>query len=395
MIRFLQPHADICSVTASLFTARNDHRAKKIAVLALLSASAVLLVVSMVDFVAGHPFKMFAGFHEPFGSYSHAFILPGLLVTTAIVVCRMPARSSTHWIPALSLTSSWVVTLFAGLAKETTLGAQVFYLLPIVFGAHLLRGPALAIMTVNTLLAQTVQLVWVHGTNLRVAEIVVLAFVAPTAVFLMQRAKTTQEELLEHLEDSAMRDSLTSLWRRTKLDQAMKELADKHHYSLVVLDVDHFKTTNDRFGHLAGDEVLIRLADILQASCGPGDVACRLGGDEFAVLYLGANPTTAQDRAKAVAQQAQHAKLRAAGRTVPLASLSIGVASTEVSGSSPSVLYHDADAALYHAKAAGRGQVQHWQDTNQSGHTAQGPRQCTAPVQPTNKGDCETGTSSR
>lgn len=155
------------------------------------------------------------------------------------------------------------------------------------------------------------------------------------------------------LADLASIDSLTgTLNRRTILDTAsVLERSQTHTgaLSLLMIDADHFKTINDRFGHAVGDEVLRQLSDVLRRNVRTNDIVGRYGGEEFLVLM----PDTGEDGALRVAE-----KLRAAVEsqiTKPAAlTISVGVATTREGELSLDRVLAHADAALYAAKAAGR-----------------------------------------
>jgi diguanylate cyclase len=126
--------------------------------------------------------------------------------------------------------------------------------------------------------------------------------------------------------------------------------------ALVLIDVDHFKTINDRFGHGTGDAVLKRIAANLREAVRDIDVAARYGGDEFALLLVDTDRTRAlviaERLRQTVAQQAF------AGQPGLACSLSIGVAEAVRAHTCLDAWAHAADAALYRAKAAGRNQVE-------------------------------------
>ena len=94
------------------------------------------------------------------------------------------------------------------------------------------------------------------------------------------------EESQRVLRTAATRDPLTGLLNRASLQEALRrELAAREpRPSLLLIDLDGFKQVNDQHGHLAGDEVLVRVAQVLAGACRSGDVVARLGGDEFAVV---------------------------------------------------------------------------------------------------------------
>jgi diguanylate cyclase (GGDEF)-like protein/PAS domain S-box-containing protein len=144
----------------------------------------------------------------------------------------------------------------------------------------------------------------------------------------------------------AERDPLTDVLNRRAFDAALATCDDA---ALVLLDLDHFKAVNDRFGHAAGDEVLRAVAGVLHRRLRAADVVARLGGDEFAVLLPGVDAASAEAVAADVLRMIRGLVL-ASGRV----SASVGVAT----GTSGAALLQRADRALYAAKAAGRGRAQ-------------------------------------
>jgi diguanylate cyclase (GGDEF)-like protein len=164
-----------------------------------------------------------------------------------------------------------------------------------------------------------------------------------------------------HFARVAMVDSLTELPNRRSLDdtfsrQLTRSLREQHAVSLLMVDVDHFKRLNDTHGHLVGDEVLKRLARILRRQVRPQDLVARYGGEEFALML----PNTDLDAAMMIADRLRAAignhDTEEASPQLPLATVSVGVASTRAP-ISLSELMSQSDAALYRAKQAGRNRV--------------------------------------
>ncbi len=124
---------------------------------------------------------------------------------------------------------------------------------------------------------------------------------------------------------------------------------------MALIDLDHFKQVNDRFGHAAGDEALRIVAKLLVSECRPTDFAARLGGDEFVVVVQGDRGTAAT-----VCRRVRE-RLHAHGPTHwpdgPALTISAGVAET-LQPVDPAVMLAQADEALYRVKAAGRNGVQ-------------------------------------
>jgi diguanylate cyclase (GGDEF)-like protein/PAS domain S-box-containing protein len=157
-------------------------------------------------------------------------------------------------------------------------------------------------------------------------------------------------------------DPLTGLLNRRaffdELERRLKRI-ERGARSAVLLyvDMDNFKLVNDRRGHRAGDEAIHRLCDLLRAQARGGDLAARLGGDEFALLIDGLGTRGGGERAAALLHAAEALKPLSGDPQRPLG-ISIGLALIEPgSGESPEQLVARADAAMYRAKAAGKGGV--------------------------------------
>lgn len=168
--------------------------------------------------------------------------------------------------------------------------------------------------------------------------------------------------LQRHFEQAATVDGLTGLRNRRWLDDAFaRQLARTVRTgdaaSLLMIDIDRFKELNDRFGHLVGDAVLCRVAQVLASHLRPRDLLARYGGEEFAVLL----PETDSDEAGMIAERLRSAVERpgnppGASGALPPATVSVGVATAHLSDSLPALLSL-ADEALYRAKEGGRNRV--------------------------------------
>ena len=158
------------------------------------------------------------------------------------------------------------------------------------------------------------------------------------------------KEARERLSHEASHDALTGLFNRGAYDLLM-ESADTDHMALLLIDVDHFKTVNDTYGHAVGDRVLKRVADILRQSFRSVDILCRIGGDEFAVVMTRVNSEMKQLVINKIARAndiLQHPK-----DDLPPVSLSVGVAFSDRPNPQGDI-FRDADSALYKVKQEGR-----------------------------------------
>ena len=159
----------------------------------------------------------------------------------------------------------------------------------------------------------------------------------------------------DDLAHSASHDALTGLFNRAALGRLLDDAeGPRLHgapYVLVLLDIDHFKQVNDRYGHLLGDRALRAVADAINASIREGDFAVRYGGEEFLIVL----PDTRLDAGFDVAERI---RLRVMAATLPFPlTASIGLASGQPGQDPPEAVFDRADQALYRAKTAGRNRI--------------------------------------
>ena len=165
-----------------------------------------------------------------------------------------------------------------------------------------------------------------------------------------------------HLIDLEQDDLTGALVRRSFVEMATQVLAarrDSVPVSLLVIDVDEFKTVNDRHGHLTGDDALRRIGDMVSEFLDPGQHLGRYAGDEFVVLLPGLSADQAAKVARAlrIRVAAEHIPVREHPEHVVGVTLSIGVAASPLDGTTFELLFAAADRALFEAKRAGRNTV--------------------------------------
>jgi diguanylate cyclase (GGDEF)-like protein len=183
------------------------------------------------------------------------------------------------------------------------------------------------------------------------------AFALNLLVTLAQRLQSSnsaavgQLSLRRHFERVALHDALTGLHNRRWLDDTLPRLAQRHHHAkqplcVAVMDLDHFKRVNDRFGHAAGDHVLIAIAETARTKLRPTDLIARVGGEEFVLIF----PHTALAGAARAAERLREAvaacPLNHQDVALPPASASFGVAQL-VAGEDVKSLLERADRAVY------------------------------------------------
>jgi diguanylate cyclase (GGDEF)-like protein/PAS domain S-box-containing protein len=169
-------------------------------------------------------------------------------------------------------------------------------------------------------------------------------------------------KLREALRDMALRDGLTGLYSRRYLEDALgRELLRAERsgkqVSLVMVDIDRFKSFNDKYGHAAGDFVLSAVARVIMKSVRSSDIACRYGGEELAIVLPEASLECGRARAEEMRLAMQDTNLAYEGQTLPAPTASFGVAVYPANGTKPADLLKAADGALYRAKLEGRDRV--------------------------------------
>jgi two-component system, cell cycle response regulator len=168
-------------------------------------------------------------------------------------------------------------------------------------------------------------------------------------------------EAREKMRFQATHDGLTGLWNRGVIvDLLRRELArsSRERTCTVILmcDLDHFKSVNDTYGHLAGDDVLKETAKRLLASVRTYDFVGRYGGEEFLVVLNNCDPTFAFARAEEIRKAIAQKPVPSSSGPLPI-TMSLGILLSQEWGLPVEELLHEADAALYAAKAAGRNSV--------------------------------------
>lgn len=176
------------------------------------------------------------------------------------------------------------------------------------------------------------------------------------ALELLRSKLDERAEYEARLKMQAEKDGLTGVWNRRALEgfgNAPSEHGED--VCLMLIDIDHFKTVNDTYGHLTGDAVLIEIASRLQGAMRPTDIVARYGGEEFAVLLSTSDLSNSVDFAEELRSHIQAHVIRDTETGIDLSiTVSIGVASGRCGADGWRQLIASADEALYCAKKKGR-----------------------------------------
>lgn len=176
------------------------------------------------------------------------------------------------------------------------------------------------------------------------------------AVFLLA------SDLSEEMKAVATRDQLTGVLNRRGLAEVSARMFSASRrgngpLSLILTDIDRFKTINDRFGHAAGDQVLLHFSSLLAADRRAHDAVARIGGEEFVIALPGTGPNEAFELAEALREKTEQLEVSAPRGTIEFTA-SFGVAMVERLDRDFEATLARADVALYQCKAAGRNRVE-------------------------------------
>ena len=172
-------------------------------------------------------------------------------------------------------------------------------------------------------------------------------------------SETSLEEKCQALHAQVAKDPMTQVANRAEFDRMLNNFVAAHQESnlpcsLIMSDLDHFKSINDTHGHQAGDEVIITFASLLKTMCRSGDLVARYGGEEFAVLCADCTNAAAARKAEAIRQTLSEVTHSSLGDKAITASFGV----TELqAGDTPETMLRRADRALLQAKDQGRNQI--------------------------------------
>ncbi len=291
------------------------------------------------------------------------------IVASLLVIGPLGTRAlTTPWRGAFFFlwSLSTVGVIAVGLGLDGGAGSPIagLLVLPVLFGGLLYRLRAVIGLAFAAL--ATFGLIFFFGPPadgdralLTAVMIGVAGGISATAAMNRNIWQHELTELTERLHGLATHDGLTGCLNYQAFQEALAIESNRasrygRPFSLVIADLDGFKTINDRYGHAVGDAALTNVADAMLRGVRGTDLVGRVGGDEFAVLF----PETTNGEARKLVERVQS---EARTRVTPaVVTLSFGVSSWLGTGDSPGELLRRADSALYKAKRSGRNQVVVW-----------------------------------
>ncbi|UWP85101.1 GGDEF domain-containing protein [Dactylosporangium fulvum] len=287
----------------------------------------------------------------------------GVLATTAtagaMVFVGAVCRLAPHRVPA----SFWIAAPLIAIVligflnlttRDVSVSAHLYYLWPLLYSATFLRYGLAYLMLGATSLTDTAVTLTLQPVSVGATDAAALVTAYCVATLVVTKLRKRADALVATLELQAMTDPLTGLPNRRAFNRDLALALDTTRRSgaahcLLLVDVDHFKTINDTWGHAAGDAVLVSVATALREVAGAADTVARLGGDEFAMVVRG---DTARARRHAAALRDLVSRITGVPDGLP--TLSIGLAATTSGTTDAEALLAAADRALYTAKLEGR-----------------------------------------
>ncbi|MFA5064305.1 MAG: GGDEF domain-containing protein [Dehalococcoidia bacterium] len=238
-----------------------------------------------------------------------------------------------------------------------------FRLLYRVILAMLFTAGCLACLAVN---AQQLTLPWIRVEILSLVFINIVGLIISHHLYSYRRkqyaTQVAEEKVKEELRLAASRDSLTGILNhRTFFEQGERELLRFARYgkafSLIEIDIDDFKGINDNYGHVEGDNVLLKLVSLVSSHIRQSDVFGRTGGDEFCVLLIETNKSDAMDIAERIRTTCCDCRLNTTTGVPMHFTVSVGLVESSKDDAGIGHLYSRADAAMYKAKREGHNRV--------------------------------------
>ncbi len=305
----------------------------------------VILCISLAGVVSITPFAAYRIVSQDI----MIALLDSLAVASMAAIFIYVFRTSKTTIAAWILTA----TFFLGLVFTIKLkGAeQILWAYPVSVGIYyLISAPKAAV--VNSISIIIIYLTIQHDLALREKGVFIITLVSTNVfTYVFAFRNELQKQKLEQL---SFKDPLTGTYNKRSFDIHLSELDEtvnlgQSPYSMVFLDIDYFKKVNDTFGHPKGDEVLIKLASLINIELNLGAKLYRIGGEEYAIFPLKMNEPLAKTYSERLRTTVENSALNDEFKIT----ISIGIATYE-SNESLKQWMERADEALYAAKRSGR-----------------------------------------
>ncbi|MEU4156867.1 GGDEF domain-containing protein [Actinoplanes sp. NPDC026670] len=311
----------------------------------------LMLAAGPYNFVTGVLLKL----GDPLGQVIALAVTSLVLFTVGLICLRRPqAMPRLFWL-LVPLVSAGVITGLNVGTADATMGPQLFYLWPLLYAAMFLNRRMIALTVAQISAGHALTAFQFQEGGQALLDWSALTVAMSMTAVVVAGLRERNDRLRAVLETQATSDALTGAANRrafdAELDRAVAGAGRHEPLALIMIDVDHFKTINDTWGHAVGDLALRTVADALRDAAEDREhMVARLGGDEFAVLLRAAPYAAVRFTELARARVGA-----ATGLPSGPPSLSIGIAVLPDHATGADELQKVADAALYRAKEGGRG----------------------------------------
>lgn len=286
-----------------------------------------------------------------------ALVVGTVAVLTGLACVLVPDRVPSWGLPMIGPFGVVLIGMSSVLTRTATDGSELLYMWTVLYSAYFvpLRYAAIDVALIAVVYPSiALSILGKHG----ITPSVYLVGTSVVTLMIVSKLRGQLTRVLTESARMARTDPLTGLANRRPWDEGLaRELAARERtgrpLSVLLIDLDRFKSLNDTYGHAAGDVALAGIAAVLRAQARQADILARIGGEEFALLLAGCPVGTALARADGIRKAVETAS---ASWATPV-TISVGVAAVPEHADTAETLMAAADSALYAAKDAGRNTV--------------------------------------
>lgn len=367
-VEFSRRTADETSVTLGWLQPTNADSARNMSAAVLLTVAGLLVIAGAIAAVMDNGYTLLPDPESPETSVILAVVIPLILVIIAYGVRRSPDRFLPLVIVGQCVIWCTLLLAYNVISEDTSLSGTVFFLLACLVVADQWGARLSAITTAAATLCMLAQQLMLYHQHLppydttaapthsditvALAKWLLVTVVMVCMSVALAVSRNAHETAQADLRAAIAVDSLTGLASRQRFKEIAQESTDSGTAggTLMVLDIDRFKTVNDTYGHPAGDTVLAEVATLFLAAVGTAGTAARLGGDEFAAWMPNTSAAQAAILARRLSDMVSHHAITVQGSTAITLTITVGCATSEDNSVSIDSLYRSADAALYRSK---------------------------------------------
>ena len=296
----------------------------------------------------------------------HQFYLPVvcflfvILLSAVFLNIKGKYRISTLITVVSVIVTPWISILFDPLVQNGDLVPVLYVGLSVQGCAILLKekwiiwisiAEMIGVLTILQSMSKTTGFNWLS----------LFAFIVATSAIAVSYGHTNRKQL-EQIHDLSIRDSLTGLYNRRYMEETFDReieriMRKERKISVIMTDVDCFKSINDSYGHVVGDLVLAHIAQILKNNTRSSDIVCRYGGDEFILILPECSKAEAISRSETIRTLVAQSNLEFDEKRIHKITLSFGISELPENGTNRIDLIRAADKALYLSKQSGRDRI--------------------------------------